>query len=59
MLATIYQDMAERRRHEQANPTNTLAKLINDLQTRLDDTFVLTKEQKVSSNNGCLVRSYH
>ncbi|KAF9494384.1 hypothetical protein BDN71DRAFT_1507666 [Pleurotus eryngii] len=46
MLATIYQDMAERRRHEQANPTNTLAKLINDLQTRLDDTFALTKEQK-------------
>ncbi|KAF9493185.1 hypothetical protein BDN71DRAFT_1395438, partial [Pleurotus eryngii] len=46
MLATIYQDMAERRRHEQANPTNTLAKLINDLQIRLDDMFTLTKEQK-------------
>ncbi|KAF4584959.1 hypothetical protein EYR40_001785 [Pleurotus pulmonarius] len=45
MLATIYQDMTERRRHEQANPANTLTKLLNDLQIRLDDSFTLTKEQ--------------
>lgn len=46
-LAAIFQNTAERRRHEAGNSITSIAELMNDLKIRLEDTFHLSKEQNV------------
>jgi hypothetical protein len=62
MLVVMFADEVERRRATTANGAGNLSGLYADLKVRLEDTFVLTSEQKVCPHllhfDPCLIDDY-